>query len=428
MGKVNRVASVGMLLGLALGTCLVVTAPAARALTTADRPAAILTWPKIVVDVSGLFGDPTDTLIQLSNTSNQLKQAHCFYVNANSHCGAAADNAGAVCQSATQCPSGSGQAACEAGWNEIDFDVFLTADQPLGWHASSGLGNGEFPINVTGTCTNRPVQTCSEATAFLCPGGKCDTQQSNVGSAIPPVPETPFLGTLTCIEFDPKRAVPDQGSTTNTLVGHGTIQTTLSDGVLNGVVTVQKYNAVGLKATQNGNTDNVLQIGGDPGSPIQLDPPQPVEYEACPSTLVLHHLFDQSNLSDFTDLTLVPCGDNFLNQGPGVVTAQFLVFNEFEQRFSTSTTVDCFFEEPLSSIGTSVPGRSIFNFAVAGTYAGQTRIRGIGNAPTGRGLIGVARPFFNGQASAYNLVQSGTPDFVGLMGAVPVQPDVITIP
>jgi len=66
---------------------------------------------------------------------------------------------------------------------------------------------------------------------------------------------------------------------------------------------------------------------------------------------------------------------------PGVTTAQYLVFNEFEQRFSTSTKVDCYLETPLSDIDTR-PGPegdpfSIFNVGVQGTLTGMSRLRSV---------------------------------------------------
>jgi hypothetical protein len=153
------------------------------------------------------------------------------------------------------------------------------------------------------------------------------------------------------------------------------------------------------------------------------DPTQ--EYQACPANLILAHLFDGAtdpigvppvpgvNTIVRTDLTLVPCGDDFSAVEPGVVTAQFLVYNEFEQRFSASARVDCFLEKQLSLIDTTNPLRSIWAAGVAGTIAGQTRIRGVGNAETGRGLLGVARLFERGPAgessTAYNLHQQGDP-------------------
>jgi hypothetical protein len=70
----------------------------------------------------------------------------------------------------------------------------------------------------------------------------------------------------------------------------------------------------------------------------------------------------------------------------GRSTAQFLVFNEFEQRFSTSRLIDCFDEVLLSNIDTRNNTRSIFSINVSGTIAGQSRIRGVG-----AGLLGSAR-------------------------------------
>jgi hypothetical protein len=67
------------------------------------------------------------------------------------------------------------------------------------------------------------------------------------------------------------------------------------------------------------------------------------------------------------------------------VTAQFLVYNEFEQRFSTSRQVRCLLDSALSNIDTSQPDRSIFNVGTSGTIGGQTRIHGVGG-----GLIGAA--------------------------------------
>jgi len=419
MVKMTRLAPVGALLGLGLGMCLLGGASAARALTTSDKPASILVWPKLVVNTNGLFSaPPTDTLIQLSNTSTtQLKQAHCFYVNANSHCAGEAENAGAVCQSAVDCPSGSGFAACVPGWSEIDFDVVLTKDQPLAWHVGSGLARGDFPLLVSGTCHNLPTRTCSAATAFQCPGGLCDLKQSNLGSGVPPAPEDPFVGSLTCIEFDPTAnpPAPDTSDTADTLKGEGSIET-----VVDGLPNLEKYNAVGMNLFRQ-------LPGQDFGTLVLPNGAAGVGYTSCPTTLILNHLFDGASFNGgptSTDLTLVPCGNNFLTQTPGVVTAQFLVFNEFEQRFSTSRTVDCFLESNLSNIDTTNSSRSIFSVNVSGTLAGQTRIRGVGSAATGRGLVGVARLLPGTVGAAYNLFQQGSPNILG--GAT--QPDLIVIP
>jgi hypothetical protein len=422
MVKTARVASVAALVGLVAGVGLFGAVPSARAVSTSDKPAAILVWPKIVVDTLGRFNDgvPQETLLQLSNTStSNLKMAYCFYINANSHC---LDNPFAVCRDSSDCPSGLGFSPCVPGWQEIDFQILLTADQPLAWYASEGLSRGDFPLEGPGLCTTPPGRLCTRDQDCGFPNGRCNLGQTNLGSGIPPVPEDPFVGTLKCIEFDPSAnpPVPDESPTTNTLKGEATILTVdRASTVPSDPVLVEKYNAVGLRAT--GITSGglrELQIGGDVLS---------AEYQACPNTLIVDHYFDfavdpntvpsMSPNVFFSDLTLVPCGDDFLRQIPGRVTAQFLVFNEFEQRFSTSRTVNCFYESLLSNIDTSNNERSIFSALVSGTIAGQTRIRGVGSAPTGRGLLGVARLGSVGLldggeqfgAAAYNIHEQGNP-------------------
>ena len=59
------------------------------------------------------------------------------------------------------------------------------------------------------------------------------------------------------------------------------------------------------------------------------------------------------------------------------ITVQFLVFNEFEQRLSTSRPVTCFDDIKISNIDTRSSDHSIFSAAVMGTLTGQTRIRGV---------------------------------------------------
>src|SRR6185369_12937647 len=87
------------------------------------------------------------------------------------------------------------------------------------------------------------------------------------------------------------------------------------------------------------------------------------------------------------------------HQTPDVVptTAQFLVFNEFEQRTSTSTRVSCYTDLLLSDIDTRPSfsddnSNSIFGIGVQGTLGGQSRIRGVATTEpdVGHGLLGVA--------------------------------------
>lgn len=152
---------------------------------------------------------------------------------------------------------------------------------------------------------------------------------------------------------------------------------------------VASYNAIGIQSTGAGPSGdpNVLTLGG----------PNP-EYNGCPNYLILNHFFyDADDPVPGTDafiettLTLVPCSEDFLRQIPGVAVVQYLVFNEFEQRFSTSKAVKCFQDIELCNIDTSNCERSIFSVGVSGTLTGQTRINPIGVPPLPSGLLGVAK-------------------------------------
>lgn len=127
-----------------------------------------------------------------------------------------------------------------------------------------------------------------------------------------------------------------------------------------------------------------------------------------------------------TYLTLVPCSEDFNLQVPIPTTVQYLVFNEFEQRFSTSRSVRCFSEIVLSDIDTRAgptgDAQSIFNVRVQGTITGQTLIRGVAdsNPRYGHCLLGVAEEFHcstidtcgtvsdDGFSAAFTLQKRGT--------------------
>ena len=118
--------------------------------------------------------------------------------------------------------------------------------------------------------------------------------------------------------------------------------------------------------------NDILCLGG--AEPTEECPI--AEYEGCPNVLILNHLFDNLDPpvgeSVRTRLTVVPCSEDFLNQALVKTTLQFLVFNEFEQRFSASRRFDCLFSTILSDIDTRLGPDddqfSIFNAVVQGTY------------------------------------------------------------
>jgi hypothetical protein len=362
-----------------------------------DQAAAILEWPSVLFfDTDTVFasGFLLDTVIQLSNTSTDPVFVHCFYENANSHC----TNTGQVCVFAQECcNTETGCGVCLPGWNETDFRVQLTPRQPLGWLASEGLSGfdpfppltfGEFPLDGV--------------TSFGIGGS------SNSGSRIPPVPESPFNGSLRCIAVDQDEVPVDR----NVLKGEYTLELFNHE---EDELSVAKANAVGIQAIEGAvNDDNILTLGGPDA-----------EYNGCPNFLILNHFFDGAEdpvigegSNVITALTLVPCSEDYLRQIPGAAVVQYLVYNEFEQRFSTSRAVQCKQLILLSNIDTTQNERSIFSAGVAGTLTGQSRLN-----PIGSGLLAVATEIHTGSSAQLPLA-----DFNVHYQGDRSEPDLIVLP
>jgi hypothetical protein len=191
---------------------------------------------------------------------------------------------------------------CVPGWQETDFRLRLTPKQPIMWTVSRGLER----LPLADVPTNGYF---------------------NDGSIVPS-PENPMVGELKCVQVDEDEAPVDR----NDLKGEATIETVASAvpaGSFNGdgvYVDSRGYNAIGIQAIEGANDgDNTLVLGQ--------------EYNACPNVLVLDHFFDDAEVPAGveqkvrTHLTLVPCSEDFNLQAPISTTVQFLVFNEFEQRF-----------------------------------------------------------------------------------------------
>src|SRR5215475_5255591 len=119
-------------------TMLMLSAPT-RADVASDKAAAIIVFPKVVVDTSRppkTSRGRVDMLIRVSNTSDRSIRMHCFYVNANGHC---SNSPLTVCDPNTLATSLCGDGGvCRPDWVEIDFAVNLTPRQPVAWLASQG--------------------------------------------------------------------------------------------------------------------------------------------------------------------------------------------------------------------------------------------------------------------------------------------------
>ena len=339
---------------------LSVALPAAAA-TTTELSSSILIFPKVVFDGS------RDTVIQISNTANSMVHAHCFYVNA-----------APLCVGFGECPDAC-NGTCVPQWVEVDFAIWLTKQQPTHW----AVGNGRNPDPAAEQCSFDP------------PNYDCDAAGLSPGK-IPPVNSIPFEGELRCIEVDQSGA-PISG---NHLKGEATIISSDGDS--------SKYNAVGLLGlpfTNNG--DDVLCLGGG----VSDECPSGAEYEGCGQTLLLNHFAEDADSLLFgpashvaTELTLVPCRADFERQAPARFPVQFLVFDEFEIRFSTSTTVDCWGNFFLADIN------SIFRVSTLESRFAETQMRSADAANSG--IVGISEEYHrlgDQQArAAFNLHEQGT--------------------
>ena len=346
-----------------------------------------LHFPKIVAHTTNPNADiplgPTDrakdTVIQITNTSSEPINVTCYYVNANSHCGGSIETPGAtVCRDSSDCAPG---VPCVPGWASTNFDLDLTPEQPIGWVASTGLVDG-LPCGFPASCDG----------------------QTQFGS-VPPVGEEPFIGELRCFQVDDG----DNPINLNDLKGEATIVEVGPQAGLVGMpptaeVLSAAYNAISFVANAEG-TGDALCLGGAPdGAPAGICG---ATYSPCAGNLALQHFFEGATTPTgvvSTELTLSPCSTELevggLISPANRVVAAMLVYNEFEQRFSTGRVITCVDTFRLADIDT-LPGPaddafSVFSVGTQGTLGGLTRIKGRGEEGSrfGPGIVGLAHEYY----------------------------------
>ena len=345
VGFMRRALAVAGAIGLLAGV--------AGADVTTERSASIVVFPKVMAAGS------LDTIIQITNTSNQMVHAHCIYVNA-----------------ALTDPSLPQGPLNPPLWNELDFDIWLTKQQPTVWTARRGR-TSDPTDNLLNPCT--PTNNNCYGVGFD-PG------------FVPPVPFG-FVGELKCIETDLSGvAIPG-----NHLKGEATL-VNLNTG------DVAKYNGLGILGIPEApDQDGVLCLGGDASDAC----PFGAEYNACPNVWILNHFaedasdpiadkFTPNPSSVETELTVVPCTEDFEHKTPTSVVVQFAVTNEFEQPFSASTTVTCWANWKLGDIANTLTESGIF------TEFAQTRIRAVGPS----GVLITAQEFHTATITGPTLTSS----------------------
>lgn len=377
--QIRRTAAIA---GLALGAGIAWgTAALAQSVTT-DEAAGYLVFPRIVSDANDIFntGTETNTVVQITNTSGDPAVVHCFYVNATGTCSTDQNVAGtpaAECRTAADCV-GAG-ATCDPQWTTPDFTITLTPQQPTGWVVDTGVN---LAANGTGS------------------------------GAVPPVATDYFTGELRCIQVnDEVDATPVNA---NDLQGVATIYNVTDDSV-----DVWKYNATGIQAvSEDGAAQNNKQMclgGVDTVSgecvADNLADGDDREYAACPAKLVVGHFFEGAEVGEgnaATAVTLSPCSADFITGEPTGLVVQILVFNEFEQRMSAATEIECIDTLALDDVS------NIFDVSVQGTISGQTHLRPVDSTGAGQGMIGLVEEISaeGNSASHPNYVGEGGIDVV----------------
>jgi len=287
----------GIIAGVLIGMTLAAGTVSAQGNFSTERPSSILIFPKVV--------NTSDTVIQITNTSNMMTFAHCFYTDGRSVGGVPI-------------------------WQVTDFEIALTRQQPTHWLASTG----------------RPVNP-QDSIGGIDPG------------LIPPV-SPGFTGFLVCVEtlLD---GTPAGG---NSLKGEATVGEINGVGGTNNVA---KYNAIGIPAC-NGAQGLCGPSGGDVDGDnvLSLDG---IEYAKCPGGVYVNFTAEgapdlaiegagNTPSAVSTNLTLVPCGMDFQNLRP--VTSRLsipIIENEFENRVSIEPGRDltCWFSGTLVTPGVFGP-------------------------------------------------------------------------
>ncbi len=328
MSKVKGLRA-GLMASILAGAALAAGVAQAQGVST-ERPGSILIFPKVV-------NDGNDTIIEITNTTNSLTYAHCFYTNGDIVNG-------------------------EPIWQVTDFDLVLTRQQPTHWAASRGRAVNPLDNNPGG-----------QSGSGLDPG------------LVPPVVPG-FTGFLTCVEV----AVDGTPIGGNSLIGAATVGSVSADPA--GASNVSKYNAVAIPSC-NGTTGACGVTGGavDPDNVLELND---VEYARCPGGLYLN--FQSEGSSDpaidgagnvpstvSTNLSLVPCGLDFQNLRATTTTINVTTRDEFETSGSLTSGigVDCYFSESLGNplFGGTFTLPTTFGTAILHPFAGQSPVVGVAN-------------------------------------------------
>ena len=322
----------------------------AEAGVSSDKPGSIVIWPKVIADGT------RDTLITLTNTRNEQAYAHCEYTQALGLCSITGD----FCDPQATVPGSPGICSpvtgnvCESQWRTADFDVVLTRQQPTIWRVSTGRIFDPF-LAADGACTDIPGVPLRQS----CPG------LFLVGQ-VPPATDQPVRGELRCFQVAPDGSpLPANG-----LKGEATIETL-------GSTQISEYNSINVEGNTAPTQAGLVRLND-------------IEYSACPEAVEVTHyaqgaddlvaasidpaVCTGSGCPVETEITLVPCRADYINEVGASFSTNILYTNEFEQTLSADNPFDCWANFDLRDLGFA-------SAAFSGSTFQRTRI-----IPSGSGL------------------------------------------
>ncbi|MBI4514532.1 MAG: hypothetical protein HY699_01790 [Deltaproteobacteria bacterium] len=148
------------------------------------------------------------------------------------------------------------------------------------------------------------------------------------------------------------------------------------------------YSATAFRRLSDGDFTSVFSLDG-------------ADYEQCPDKLHFTLLGATAGVSE-SEMVLVPCTQDLLNQIPTQPNVQYTITNEFEQSFSAAITFKCFDRRTLLQISNTL-GR-----ATLGTDTAHVTVRG-----TSFPLIGLAIDRFTFGNPATPMTSANDPSFQG---------------
>lgn len=349
--------------------------------TSTDRSGTLLLFPKVIADST------RDSMIQITNTLNTERFAHCIYVNGAAFCSVSQGLCTPDTAGDSDCPL-PGE-LCIPQWQETNFDISLTRQQPTIWRVSTGR-----VVNVV----DEEDGNCEEDEVEGAPNQSCPGIDPGL---VPPLPT--FRGELKCVETD-EGGAPRPG---NALKGEAILETLGSTPPQ-----VSTYNSINIEATdgESANGDNtedfVLKLAGG-------------EFNVCPNITEFAHyanLAQDSIAADSgsgicddeglcsggptpgapctvgggecgagtcqtcpvrTEITFIPCTQNFELGVPIPTTVQVRAIDELETSQSAIFDLTCWANYTLDQINPN-----IFNEFNRGDYL-KTRIFVGGSSGTG---------------------------------------------